>query len=81
MVTARAKAEWLKVRECGEPLLEKRLLLKMKESICEIYVKPAILYGKCNVVSEEKRNRNPKKGCDTSDLQSDFRGKRERRNL
>ena len=44
-VTARTRIEWIKFRECGELLYERKFLLKMKGRIYHSCVRSAILYG------------------------------------
>ena len=44
-MTAIARCEWVKCRECDELLYGRRFPLKMKGAVYESYVGPAILYG------------------------------------
>ena len=44
-VIARTKYGWVKLRECGELLYEKRFFLMLKEAVCKSYVWPASLFG------------------------------------
>ena len=44
-VTARKRCGWVKFRECGELLNDRRFPLKLKGAVHKSYVRPAILYG------------------------------------
>ena len=45
-VTARTRCGWVKVRECGEWLYDRRFPLKLKGAVYKSYVRPAILHGR-----------------------------------
>ena len=44
-VTTRTRCGWVKFRECGELLYDRRFPLKLKEAVYRSYVRLAILYG------------------------------------
>ena len=43
-VSARASCGWVKLREFGQLLYGRIIPQKLKEAVCESYVKPALLY-------------------------------------
>ena len=44
-VTAKTRCGWVKFRECGELLYDRKFLLKLKGAVYRSYISPAILYG------------------------------------
>ena len=44
-VTVRTRCGWIKCRECGELLYDRRFPLRLKGDVYKRYMRPAILYG------------------------------------
>ena len=44
-VTAKTRCGWVKFRECGKLLYDRRFLLNLKRAVYKSYVRQAMLYG------------------------------------
>ena len=44
-VTAKARCEWVKLRECGELLYGRKFPLKLRGAVYKYYVRTSVLYG------------------------------------